>query len=113
MRRVATLCLFIRLVQEVKPMGLKKWIDGQLHPEYITENAVLAAKLKTLDTLNMSGAELVRNYPTPQMVRQMVNGQLPFPTDPDRKLMLTKLMERFEQRQAKGGDAAAAPNAVN
>ena len=100
-------------VQEVKSMGLKKWIDGQLHPEDITENAVLAAKLKTLDTLNMSGAELVRNYPTPQMVRQMVNGQLPFPTDPDRRLMLTKLMERFEERQAKGGDAAAAPNAVN
>ena len=100
-------------VQEVKSMGLKKWIDRQLHPEDITENPVLAEKLKTLDTLNMSGAELVRNYPTPQMVRQMVNGQIPFPADPDRKLMLTKLMERFEQRQAKGGDAAAAPNMAN
>src|ERR1035438_6858733 len=51
--------------------------------------------------------------PTPQMVRQMVNGQLSFPTDPDRKLMLTKLMERYEQRQAQGGDAAAAPNMAN
>ena len=100
-------------VQEVKSMGLKKWIDRQLHPESIAENPVLDEKLKTLDTLTMSSAELVRNYPTPQMVRQMVNGQIPFPADPDRKLMLTKLMERFEQRQAKGGDAAAAPNAVN
>jgi uncharacterized protein (DUF1800 family) len=61
----------------------------------------------------MSGSELVRNYPTPAMVRQMVNGQLPFPTDPDRKLMLTKLMEKYEQRQAKGGDAATAPNMAN
>jgi uncharacterized protein (DUF1800 family) len=99
-------------VQEVKSIGLKKWIDRQLHPESIAENPVLAEKLKTLDTLQMSGAELVRNYPTPQMVRQMVNGQLPFPADPDRKLMLTKLMEKFEERQAKGGDAAA-PNAAN
>jgi len=97
-------------VQEVRSMGLKKWIDRQLHPENIAENPVLDEKLKTLDTLKMSGAELVRNYPTPQMVRQMVNGQIPFPADPDRKLMLTKLMERFEQRQAKGGDAAAAPD---
>jgi hypothetical protein len=88
-------------------MGLKKWIDRQLHPEKIAENPVLSEKLTTLDTLKMSGAELVRNYPTPQMVRQMVNGQLPFPSDPDRKLMLTKLMEKYEQRQAKGGDAAA------
>jgi uncharacterized protein (DUF1800 family)/type II secretory pathway pseudopilin PulG len=100
-------------VQAVKSMGLKKWIDRQLHPESIAENPVLAEKLKTLDTLKMSGAELVRNYPTPQMVRQMVDGQLAFPTDPDRKLMLTKLMEKFEERQAKGGDAAAAPNMAN
>jgi uncharacterized protein (DUF1800 family) len=97
-------------VQEVKSMGLKKWIDRQLHPENIAENPVLEEKLKTLDTLKMSGAELARNYPTPQMVRQMVNGQIPFPADPDRKLMLTKLMEQYEQRQAKGGDAAAAPD---
>ena len=96
-------------VQAVKAMGLKKWIDRQLHPERIPENPLLAEKLKTLDTLKMSGSELVRNYPTPQMVRQMVNGQLPFPSDPDRKLMLTRLMEKFEQRQAKGGDAASAP----
>ena len=96
-------------IQEVKAMGLKKWIDRQLHPENIPENPVLAGKLKPLDTLTMSGGELVRNYPTPQMVRQMVNGQIPFPTDPDRKRMLTKLMEKFEQRQAKGGDAAAVP----
>jgi len=66
-------------VQEVKSLGLKKWIDRQLHPDDIAENPTLAQKLKTLDTLTMSGAELVRNYPTPQMVRQMVNGQLPSP----------------------------------
>ena len=96
-------------VQEVKSIGLKKWIDRQLHPDDIPENPTLARKLTTLDTLTMSGAELVRNYPTPRMVRQMVDGQLPFPTDPDRKLMLTKLMERFDERQAKGGDAPAAP----
>ena len=96
-------------VQAVKSMGLKKWIDRQLHPERIPENPLLAEKLKTLDTLRMSGSELVRNYPTPQMVRQMVNGRLPFPSDPDRKLMLTKLMVKFEQRQGKGGDGESAP----
>jgi uncharacterized protein (DUF1800 family) len=100
-------------VREVQSMGLKKWIERQLHPDDTPENPVLIEKLKTLDTLEMSGSELVRNYPTPAMVRQMVNGQLPFPTDPDRKLMLTKLMEKYEQRQAKGGDAATAPNMAN
>ena len=100
-------------LEAVKAMGLKKWIDRQLHPERIAESSLLDAKLKTLDSLEMSGSELVRNYPTPQMVRQMVNGQLPFPADPDRRLMLTKLMAKFEERQAKGGDAAAAPATTN
>src|SRR5260370_38341426 len=100
-------------IRAVKTMGLKKWLDRQLHPERIAENPLLGAKLKTLDSLGMSGNELVRNSPTPQMVRQMVNGQLPFPADSDRRLMLTKLMAKFEERQAKGGDAATAPAITN
>ena len=60
----------------VRSLGLKKWIDRQLHPERIAENPVLEEKLKTLDTLEMTSEELVRNYPTPQMVRQMVDGPL-------------------------------------
>ena len=97
-------------VQEVKAIGLKKWIDRQLHPEGIAENPLLEEKLRTLDTLKMSAGELVRNYPTPQMVKQMVNGQVPFPSDPDRKLMLTKLVAKYEEKQAAGGAALANPN---
>ena len=88
----------------VRSMGLKKWIERQLHPEQIAENPVLTAKLQELDTLRMSSGELVRNYPTPQMVRQMVAGQMPFPSDPDRRMMIEKLVARFEKKQ---GDAAA------
>src|SRR5215471_488998 len=97
--------------QAVKSIGLKKWIEQQLHPESITEDSTLIAKLQTMDTLRMSGSELVRNYPTPQMVQQMVRGQLPMPTDPDRKLMLTRLVARYEQRQAAGADPNAPPTA--
>jgi uncharacterized protein (DUF1800 family) len=98
--------------RQVKTMGLKKWIDLQLHPERIPENPVLTGKLKTLDTLGMSAGELVRNYPTPQMVKQMMNGQIPFPTDPDRKLMLTRLVARYEKRQGQGvANADTNPNA--
>ncbi len=88
--------------EKVRVMGLKKWIDLQLHPERIPENPVLAEKLKTLDTLRMSAAELVQNYPTPQMVRQMVAGQLPFPSDPARRMMIEKLVARAERKQGQG-----------
>src|SRR4051794_28903405 len=54
--------------QAVNAAGLKKWIDRQLHPGSIPENPVLEEKLKTLETLRMTGQELVSNYPTPQMV---------------------------------------------
>ncbi len=90
-------------VEGVRRLGLKKWIDQQLHPERIAENPLLDEKLKYFDTLNMSSEELVRNYPTPQLVRSMVNGQTPFPTDPERRRMIEKLVARFEKKQ---GDAA-------
>ena len=94
---------------QVRAMGLKKWIELQLHPEQIPENPVLTAKLKELDTLSMSSSELVRNYPTPQLVKQMMAGQMPFPTDPDRRLVIEKLVARNERKLAAGGEANAAP----
>jgi uncharacterized protein (DUF1800 family) len=89
----------------VHKIGLKKWIDLQLRPDRIPENPLLAEKLKTLDSLGMSSEELVRSYPTPQVVQQMVRGQLPFPSDPVRQRMIRKMAERAEARQ---GDAAQA-----
>jgi hypothetical protein len=83
----------------VKAMGLKKWLDLELYPDRIPENPVLARKLEPLDSLFMTTRELVANYPEPQMVRQMVNGRLPFPSDPDRRMIIQKLAERFEKRQ--------------
>src|SRR5437016_12688822 len=53
---------------QVRAMGLKKWIDLELDPDRIPENPVLVEKLKTLDTLTMSGEQTVRTYPTPQIV---------------------------------------------
>jgi hypothetical protein len=80
-------------VEQVKAMGLKKWIDLQLHPDRIPENPVLLEKLKTFDTLTMSSKDLVRNYPAPQIVKQMVAGQIPFPSDPDRRMLIQKAGE--------------------
>jgi uncharacterized protein (DUF1800 family) len=89
---------------EVRKLGLKVWIDRQLHPERIPENPELASKLAILNSLRMSSAELVRNYPAPQIVRQMVNGQMPFPADPERRRMIQKIAGKIEQKQ---GDRAA------
>jgi uncharacterized protein (DUF1800 family) len=85
-------------------MGLKKWIDLELHPERIAENPVLTAKLQPLDSLFMTTRDLVANYPEPQMIRRMLDGRMAFPTDPDRRLVIQKVAERFERRQKAGQD---------
>src|SRR5215469_15055740 len=55
-------------VEEVRRIGLAKWIDQQLHPEQIGENPALDEKLKPLETIRMDLAEVVKQYtPAPQI----------------------------------------------
>ena len=54
-------------VEEVRRVGVAKWIELQLHPDRIPENAALDAKLKPLETLRMDVVEIVKKYtPEPQ-----------------------------------------------
>src|SRR4051794_16646184 len=52
-------------VDAVRKMGVKKWIDLQLHPERIAENPELAQRLAPLESLRLSQAATERNYPNP------------------------------------------------
>src|SRR5229473_3259170 len=45
-------------VEEVRRLGVEKWIDLQLHPDRISENPVLEGKLKPLGTLTMDPSEI-------------------------------------------------------
>jgi uncharacterized protein (DUF1800 family) len=100
-------------IERVRSMGLKKWIDLELHPDQIPENPVLEDKLKMLDTLAMTSDQLVRNYPPPQIVRQMVAGQVPLPSDPDRRLMIQKLVARYEKRQGQANPNEPDPREIS
>ena len=51
-------------VEQVRAMGVERWIDLQLHPTHIADLA-LDAKLARFHTLNMSTQEMVREYPPP------------------------------------------------
>ena len=54
-------------VEEIRKLGVKKWVDLQLHPERIPENPVLASKLEPLESLRLTQADAARNYPNPQL----------------------------------------------
>jgi uncharacterized protein (DUF1800 family) len=49
-------------VEQVRRVGVEKWIDLQLHPERIRENDVLAPKLQPLETLQMSTRQIFETY---------------------------------------------------
>ena len=89
-------------VEQVKSMGVERWIEQQLHPADIAQNPVLEAKLAPLDTLTMPTVEMVRHYPTPQMIRLMLDGKLPFPDDPVSRRMIEKFVGRFQRKEAAG-----------
>ena len=59
-------------VDTVRRIGLKQWIDLQLHPDRNPENPELIARLKPLDSLTMTPQELTKNYGNLMMTSSLV-----------------------------------------
>ncbi len=68
-------------VAVVKKLGLKKWINQQLHPEEIPENPELSRRLQPLESLRMTQADTWTSYPAPQLIRAVALGKQPMPED--------------------------------
>jgi uncharacterized protein (DUF1800 family) len=85
--------------ERVRALGLKKWVELQLHPERIPENPALVARLATLETLNLPPAELMQRYPPPQAIRAMAEGRLPLPQDPAARRNAERMIRRYEERR--------------
>src|SRR2546423_565846 len=56
-------------VERVRKMGLAKWIDQQLNPASLEDQA-LEARLQNLPTLRMSSAKLLAEYPQPKQTQK-------------------------------------------
>jgi len=91
-------------VEAVDKMGVKKWIDLQLHPERIAENPELAQRLAPLESLRLSQADTERHYPNPQMIRAIAAGRQPMPDDPVTRAAVERVMRRI--KAAKNGTGA-------
>jgi len=94
-------------VAGIKKIGLKKWIDLQLHPERIPENRDLEAKLQPLESLRMTPMETVQRYPPPQMIRAIAAGRQPMPDDPVLRASIQRLIARYKVKN--GDDAEMEP----
>jgi uncharacterized protein (DUF1800 family) len=99
-------------IERVKRIGLKKWLDQQLHPDRLAENPVLEAQLQALESLRMTPMEAVQHYPSQQMIRAIANGKQPMPDDLLLRASVERLITRYKVKQAEAaGLAAPAPDA--
>ncbi len=68
-------------VAAVQALGVKRWFEQQLNPSSIDDSA-LEARLAMFPAMKMEQAELVRRYPSPAVLRQMIARNIPLPSDP-------------------------------
>jgi uncharacterized protein (DUF1800 family) len=98
-------------VEKVQAMGVDLWIDLQLHPERISDDA-LQSRLAPFRTLRMSSHEIAEAFPDGAMVKQVLDGKKPMPSDPTRRavyqVQIARLQQREQEKQQKT-EAAAAP----
>ena len=85
-------------VQRVEQIGLSNWIDAQLYPGSIAESSELESRLQRLGTLGMSTAEMIEKYPPNNMIRQMVNGKVPWPADGDTRMIVQHIADRYRNK---------------
>jgi uncharacterized protein (DUF1800 family) len=97
-------------VERVKKIGLKKWMDQQLHPDRMDENPVLESRLRALESLRMTPLEAVQHYPPPQMIKAIAEGKQPLPDDLLLRASVERLLVRYKTRIAQASNTPAPPD---
>src|SRR3981081_3646014 len=68
-------------VTGVHARGLKRCFEQQLNPASIDDSA-LEARLEMFPAMKMDQTERIRRYPNPRVLRQMIERNIPLPSDP-------------------------------
>lgn len=94
-------------LDSLEQLGLKKWVDLQLHPERVPENPILEQRLEPLASLRLSIHDTYVHYPPPQMIAAVARGRVPLPDDPELRAIVVRLADRYLQKKnAQAGTAA-------
>jgi uncharacterized protein (DUF1800 family) len=93
-------------VQQVMAMGVDTWIDQQLHPEKISDSAI-ESRLAPFRTLRMSSKEIAEEFPDNQLIRQVIDGKRPMPSDPAKRAVYQVQIARMEEKREKKAEATA------
>ncbi len=91
-------------VERVLAVGVDKWIEQQLSPAKIDDSA-MEARLAPYRTLQMSAAEMVENFPPPQVLKAVAEGKMAMPSDPQLKAVYTAGLARQNDKRVKNEKA--------
>src|SRR5262245_44710714 len=58
-------------IERVMKLGWEKYLEEQLHPDRISDQ-VVEQRLQNIESIHLSGAELAKNYPPPQVLQQVL-----------------------------------------
>jgi uncharacterized protein (DUF1800 family) len=91
----------------VTRMGLENWFQLQLHPERI-DDAALDQRLDAFPAMRLSEAELVRSFPPPQTIRNLIKQGGGMPSDPVEHAIYADAVANYEAQKKKEETAPAA-----
>jgi len=94
-------------VDLVMAIGVDNWIDQQLHPDKIDDNA-LDARLSPFRTLHMNTHEIVQNFPSEQMIKAVADGRQSLPSDPQKRAIYQAQLERYQDKEDRKQQTAVA-----
>ena len=83
-------------IEAVRKIGVKKWIESQLHPERIKENPALEEKLAPLESIRMTQKETWAAYPSQQLVMNVAFGRQKLPDDPIVRAAVERQVQSFK-----------------
>ena len=95
-------------IERVSAMGVDKWIDQQLHPERISNDA-LDARLAPLLTLRMNSRQLAQSFPSGPFIKGVVDGRISMPNDPAERAVYQMAIARYENKQERKQAAQLQP----
>lgn len=97
-------------VDRVAAIGVDKWIDQQLNPNKIDDSA-LDSRLAQFRTLKMQPKEMLANFPPPQVLKQVADGKMAMPSDPEKRAIYEAAVERYQNKQEKKQEKGKPANA--
>jgi uncharacterized protein (DUF1800 family) len=96
-------------VTEVEHMGLRNWLDLEMHPERAPENPALNTLLQPFESMRISIRTAYLEYPPRNLILQAARGTANIANDdPEFRAAILRIAARYRRKQEQKNQAASA-----